>query len=278
MPKKAQMNANYRRNERLLEDGEIDVPGSGGVSQEYVDSADASTLADAKEYTDDEIAGIEIPEYTAGTGIAIDNGVISNTAPNQVPAIAAGDAGKVLQVNSGETGVEWASSSGSLPITIRSGTSNPTATTVGAVGDLYINTTTASVFVCRTANTQTNRYTWNYIVEAPSGNSIHIASYFAGIISENSYLKQVTSYLDMNDGGIYVGYIKNNNTNKIYGGIFVFTRGSHEHIYVISGCELTVSSGTVTGATLLTAFTDILTGASGYDLTFTGLNIYPSLL
>lgn len=113
MPKKAQMNANYRRNERLLEDGEIDVPGSGGgVSQQYVDDADASTLAAAKEYTDDEVAGIEIPEYTAGTGIAINEGVISNTAPNQVPAIAAGDAGKVLQVNAGETGVEWGTASG----------------------------------------------------------------------------------------------------------------------------------------------------------------------
>ena len=82
MPKKAQMNANYRRNEKLLEDGEIDVPCSEGVTKQYVDDADATTLATAKAYTDDEIAGIDVPEYTAGTGIEITSEkVINNTAP-----------------------------------------------------------------------------------------------------------------------------------------------------------------------------------------------------
>lgn len=82
MPRKAQMNANYRRNEKLLEDGEIDVPCSEGVTKQYVDDADAATLATAKAYTDDEIAGIDVPEYTAGTGIEITSEkVINNTAP-----------------------------------------------------------------------------------------------------------------------------------------------------------------------------------------------------
>lgn len=45
--------------------------------------------------------------YTAGTGISISNGQISLSS-NPVPAISNGDAGKVLAVNSGETGVEWA--------------------------------------------------------------------------------------------------------------------------------------------------------------------------
>jgi len=117
MPRKAQMNANYRKNERLLEDGQIDIPESGGVSQQYVDTADAATLAEAKEYTDDEIAGIEIPEYTAGTGISIANGVITNTQPNvdELPQIVSGDAGKVLKVNAGESGVEWGEVSKELP-------------------------------------------------------------------------------------------------------------------------------------------------------------------
>lgn len=78
MPKKAQMNANYRRNEKLLEDGEIDVPCSEGVTKQYVDDADATTLATAKAYTDDEIAGIDVPEYTAGDGIDITNNTISS--------------------------------------------------------------------------------------------------------------------------------------------------------------------------------------------------------
>lgn len=55
MPKKAQMNANYRKNERLLEDGAIDVPGGSGGGD----------------------------SYTAGSGISISaENVISNTAPN----------------------------------------------------------------------------------------------------------------------------------------------------------------------------------------------------
>lgn len=45
--------------------------------------------------------------YTAGTGISISNGQISLSS-NPVPAILNGDAGKVLAVNSGENGVEWA--------------------------------------------------------------------------------------------------------------------------------------------------------------------------
>lgn len=48
--------------------------------------------------------------YTAGTGISISNGQISLSS-NPVPAISNGDAGKVLAVNSGETGVEWATPS-----------------------------------------------------------------------------------------------------------------------------------------------------------------------
>ena len=281
MPKKAQMNANYRRNERLLEDGEIDVPGSGGgVSQQYVDDADASTLAEAKEYTDDEIAGIEIPEYTAGTGIAIDNGVISNTAPNQVPAIVSGDAGKVLQVNSGETGVEWASSSGSLPITIRSGTSNPTTITVGAVGDLYINTTNAKVFVCKTANTQTNRYIWNYIVEVSSSTSIDFAACINGTISKSSYINWVTSYYDVSNGGILIGYVKNGHTNKVYAGIFIATLTSIdiEHIYVISGCEVTILSGNITAARSVPSFTDIWDNNYDNDFEFACINTYTGII
>lgn len=85
MPRKAQMNANYRRNEKLLEDGEIDVPTSGGVSQEYVDNADTTTLAEAKAYTDDEIADI----------------------PDELPAIVSSDIGKALKVNATGDGVEW---------------------------------------------------------------------------------------------------------------------------------------------------------------------------
>ena len=55
--------------------------------------------------------------YTAGTGIDITGGAISvdtttvamksDIPAAELPTISAGDAGKVLKVNSGETGVEW---------------------------------------------------------------------------------------------------------------------------------------------------------------------------
>lgn len=47
----------------------------GGVTKQYVDDADATTLATAKAYTDDEIAGIQ---YVAGDGIDISGNTISS--------------------------------------------------------------------------------------------------------------------------------------------------------------------------------------------------------
>ena len=50
---------------------------------------------------------------TAGTNITISGNTISATVPQELPSITSGDAGKVLKVNSGETGVEWDSAGSS---------------------------------------------------------------------------------------------------------------------------------------------------------------------
>ena len=82
---------------------------------------------------------------TAGTNITIDaNNVISAAAAeDELPTIASGDAGKVLTVNSGETGVEWTTVSGgggsseTLTITSKNATQlAPVASSiVNAAGD-----------------------------------------------------------------------------------------------------------------------------------------------
>lgn len=143
MPRKAQMNANYRRNEKLLEDGEIDVPTSGGVSQEYVDNADTTTLAEAKAYTDDEIADI----------------------PDELPAIVSSDIGKALKVNATGDGVEW-DTVNEVP--------NPTASDVNKV----LTATAANTFAWMAAGGGSSK--WDDVI---SYSDLQNNDIFVGIIS-----------------------------------------------------------------------------------------------
>ena len=72
--------------------------------EEFVKAiADKETLPDYSEASEGDVLqiGSDGPEWGA--------------VPNELPAIAAGDAGKVLKVNSGETGTEWGAVPNELP-------------------------------------------------------------------------------------------------------------------------------------------------------------------
>ena len=72
--------------------------------EEFVKAiADKETLPDYSEASNGDVLqiGTDGPEWGA--------------VPNELPAIAAGDAGKVLKVNSGESGTEWGSIPNELP-------------------------------------------------------------------------------------------------------------------------------------------------------------------
>ena len=91
--------------------------------EEFVKAiADKETLPDYSEASEGDVIQIgadgpewgpadALPDYSgasAGDALIIGNdGPEWGAIPNELPAIAAGDAGKVLKVNSGETGVEW---------------------------------------------------------------------------------------------------------------------------------------------------------------------------
>ena len=87
----------------------------------YAESSDLATVATSGDY-DDLTNKPTIPAaLSAGTGIDITSNVVSidNTVAlksdipaAELPTIASGDAGKALVVNSGETGVEWATVGG----------------------------------------------------------------------------------------------------------------------------------------------------------------------
>lgn len=134
-----QINANYRKTERLLEKNPtpIDVgvskavedaikegggsdytAGSGiSISEENVISNTAQPDVN-KQYVDTELAdklnddfsNADVGQATAGQVLAVNdsaNGVEFVTPSGGLPTIASGDAGKVLTVNTGETGTEW---------------------------------------------------------------------------------------------------------------------------------------------------------------------------
>ena len=96
--------------------------------EEFVKAiADKETLPDHSEASEGDVLQIgtdgpewgsvdALPDYSgasAGDALVIGNdGPEWGAIPNELPAIAAGDAGKVLKVNSGETGVEWGTAGG----------------------------------------------------------------------------------------------------------------------------------------------------------------------
>lgn len=98
------MNANYRKNERLLEKNPTPI--------------DIGLSEDVKEYVDSQIIQ-ELPEYTTSDdgkvlGVTVDSSGEEPVAEVEwvepaggLPEIVSGDAGKVLAVNNGETGTEW---------------------------------------------------------------------------------------------------------------------------------------------------------------------------
>lgn len=71
--------------------------------------------------------------------------VTAESAP-ELPPISTGDAGKVLTVNSGETGVEWSTPSGGINYLTGSGA--PVSSVVASVGDLYRDTASGDMYVC----------------------------------------------------------------------------------------------------------------------------------
>ena len=91
--------------------------------EEFVKAiADKETLPDYSEASEGDTLQIgsdgpewapvdALPDYSgasAGDALVIGNdGPEWGAVPNELPAIAAGDAGKVLKVNSGETGTQW---------------------------------------------------------------------------------------------------------------------------------------------------------------------------
>ena len=82
---------------KAIEEGEIEVGGSGGLP--------------------------EIESGDAGKVLAVNSGETGAewaSIPDELPTIASGDAGKLLAVNSGETGVEWKSADYvALPTTVQ---------------------------------------------------------------------------------------------------------------------------------------------------------------
>lgn len=97
---------------------------SVAVQYSYSVTGVDSTAKDNFRYIKDNYATkSELPTYIAGTGIditndeiSVDNTVVamkSDIPADELPSITSGDAGKVLAVNSGETGVEWINAGGS---------------------------------------------------------------------------------------------------------------------------------------------------------------------
>ena len=96
--------------------------------EEFVKAiADKETLPDYSEASEGDTLQIgadgpewgpvdALPDYSgasAGDALVIGNdGPEWGAVPNELPAIAAGDAGKVLKVNSSETGTEWGAAGG----------------------------------------------------------------------------------------------------------------------------------------------------------------------
>lgn len=83
-------------------------------------SGDSSAMGDPRDREEEFVKAIAdketLPDYSeASEGDVLQIGTDGpewGTVPNELPAIAAGDAGKVLKVNSGETGVEWGAAGG----------------------------------------------------------------------------------------------------------------------------------------------------------------------
>lgn len=78
-------------------------------------SGDSSAMGDPRDREEEFVKAIAdketLPDYSeASNGDVLQigsDGPEWGAVPNELPAIAAGDAGKVLKVNSGETGTEW---------------------------------------------------------------------------------------------------------------------------------------------------------------------------
>ena len=78
-------------------------------------SGDSSAMGDPRDREEEFVKAIAdketLPDYSeASEGDVLQIGTDGpewGAVPNELPAIAAGDAGKVLKVNSGETGTEW---------------------------------------------------------------------------------------------------------------------------------------------------------------------------
>ena len=85
-------------------------------------SGDSSMMGDPRDREEEFVKAIAdketLPDYSeASNGDVLQIGADGpewGSIPNELPAIAAGDAGKVLKVNSGETGVEWGAAGGKL--------------------------------------------------------------------------------------------------------------------------------------------------------------------
>lgn len=91
-------------------------------------SGDSSAMGDPRDREEEFVKAIAdketLPDYSeASEGDTLQIGADGPewaATPNELPAIAAGDAGKVLKVNAGETGTEWGNIPNELP-TIGSG-------------------------------------------------------------------------------------------------------------------------------------------------------------
>ena len=83
-------------------------------------SGDSSAMGDPRDREEEFVKAIAdketLPDYSeASNGDVLQIGADGpewGSVPNELPAIAAGDAGKVLKVNSGETGTEWGAAGG----------------------------------------------------------------------------------------------------------------------------------------------------------------------
>lgn len=96
--------------------------GGGGGTSDYSDLSNKPQINNVTLSGNKSLSDLGIPTYSAGTGIDITSNAISidNTVAlktdipaAELPTIESGDAGKVLKVNAGETGVEWGQAGGS---------------------------------------------------------------------------------------------------------------------------------------------------------------------
>lgn len=145
---------------------------------------------------------------------AIDDGEIE---VGGLPEIASGDAGKVLTVNSGETGVEWAESAGGLP-TIESGDAGKLlAVNAGETGAEWVSDNSLQLPASAPASQQ--------LVGINTSGEQNALSIGAGLSIENNSLKtnvleidwqsSTTSYREISEE------VYNNITNGVYDEIII---------------------------------------------------------